>query len=186
MGRDRHRSDGENRRRLVLSVRPKPGDGRQALVRVGPLTLRAALGRGGISIFKREGDGATPLARLPVVSGFRRFGSRRRVAAGLQLSAVTVADGWCDAPNHAAYNRPVRLPFAASHEKLVRKDALYDAVLVLDWNFRRRARGLGSAIFAHVARPGYTPTEGCIAFHPRDLARLLPLIARGSVFAVSR
>ena len=186
MGRDRHRREDENRRPLVLSVRPKPGDDRQALVRVGPLTLRAALGRGGISIFKREGDGATPHGQLPVVSGFRRFGLKRRVAAGLPMSAVTAADGWCDAPTHAAYNRPVRLPFAASHEKLVRKDALYDAVLVLDWNFRRRARGLGSAIFAHVARPGYAPTEGCIAFHPRDLARLLPLIGRGSVFAVSR
>lgn len=173
-------------RRLVLSVRPKPLDGRKALVRVGPLTLDAALGRGGISVFKREGDGATPHGRLTVVAGFRRGGLRRRVEAGLPLPPVTEADGWCDAPGHAAYNRAVRLPFPASHETLYRKDRLYDAVLVLDWNYRRRARGLGSAIFAHIARPGYAPTEGCIAFHPRDFCRILPVIRRGSVFSVNR
>jgi Uncharacterized protein conserved in bacteria len=180
------KAGGGTARRLVLSVRPTPGDGKKALVRFGPLTFRAALGRGGISIFKREGDGATPHGWLEIVSGFRRVGLRRRVVAGLPMRPVGAADGWCDAPGHPSYNRPVRLPFSASHEKLRREDALYDIVLVLDWNFRRRARGLGSAIFAHVARPGYLPTEGCIAFHPRDLARILPLVGRGSAFVVSR
>jgi L,D-peptidoglycan transpeptidase YkuD (ErfK/YbiS/YcfS/YnhG family) len=34
-------------------------------------------------------------------------------------------------------------------------------------------RGRGSAIFLHLARPGFTPTEGCIALEQRDLLRVL-------------
>ena len=40
---------------------------------------------------------------------------------------------------------------------------------VLDWNIRSRRRGMGSAIFLHVAKPGYPPTQGCIALARRDL-----------------
>ena len=54
-----------------------------------------------------------------------------------------------------------------------RDDHLYDVVGVLDWNLRPRVRGKGSAIFLHLARPGYAPTAGCIALQPRHLALLL-------------
>jgi L,D-peptidoglycan transpeptidase YkuD (ErfK/YbiS/YcfS/YnhG family) len=85
---------------------------------------------------------------------------------------------------HAAYNRPVRLPFAASHETLLRNDRLYDAALVLDWNISRRVRGLGSAIFLHVARDDYRPTEGCVALDPRDVRLILEFVRRGDVIRV--
>ena len=53
-------------------------------------------------------------------------------------------------------------------------------------SIRSRQRGKGSAIFLHVARPGYQPTEGCIALKRRDLIRLLPYLRKGTVFRVSR
>jgi L,D-peptidoglycan transpeptidase YkuD (ErfK/YbiS/YcfS/YnhG family) len=34
-------------------------------------------------------------------------------------------------------------------------------------------RGRGSAIFLHLARPDFAPTEGCIALAPGDLRALL-------------
>ena len=67
----------------------------------------------------------------------------------------------------------MRLPYPASAERLWREDALYDLVVVLDYNERPRVRGRGSAIFMHVARPGYAPTEGCIALARPHLLRLL-------------
>jgi len=95
-------------------------------------------------------------------------------------------DGWCDAPTHPAYNRPVRLPFAASHETMWRTDALYDICIVLDWNMEPgRARDRGSAIFAHLAKDGYRPTEGCIALARRDMVWLLARIDRRTQIAVS-
>jgi L,D-peptidoglycan transpeptidase YkuD (ErfK/YbiS/YcfS/YnhG family) len=173
-------------RRSVAAVKPSPLDPRRAHLRFGPVLIEAALGKGAISAFKREGDGATPLGDLAVVSGFRRGGSLTAAPSAVPLRRVGRLDGWCDAPDHGAYNRPVRLPFPASHETLLRSDRLYDFVLVLDWNIRSRRRGRGSAIFLHVARPGYQPTEGCIALKRQDLIRLLPYLRKGTVFRVSR
>jgi L,D-peptidoglycan transpeptidase YkuD (ErfK/YbiS/YcfS/YnhG family) len=61
-----------------------------------------------------------------------------------------------------------------------RPDGLYDVVVVLDCNRRPRVRGRGSAIFMHVARPGFTPTEGCIALRRPDLMRLLTRLKPGA------
>jgi L,D-peptidoglycan transpeptidase YkuD (ErfK/YbiS/YcfS/YnhG family) len=109
-----------------------------------------------------------PSTRLPV----------RRTRSGV--------DGWCDAPTHAAYNRPVRLPFPASTESMTRTDRLYDFVVVLDWNMRRRGRGRGSAIFLHIARPGYPPTAGCVAVSPTDMLRLSPFLSPRTRLRVER
>ncbi|GAB1378359.1 hypothetical protein MASR1M49_12050 [Pararhodobacter aggregans] len=82
---------------------------------------------------------------------------------------IGLRDLWCDDPAHAAYNLPVRAPFAASHESLRRADPLYDLILTTDWNFPEALPGKGSAIFLHTwRRPGY-PTAGCLAFARADL-----------------
>lgn len=168
----------------TIAVRGAPGNRLKAIVRFGPLSFPAALGRGGITSFKREGDGATPRAAMAVVGGFRRGGLLTPDRAGVFLRRVGERDGWCDAPAHAAYNRPVRLPFQASHETLIRGDLLYDFGFVLDWNISSRRRGLGSAIFLHVARPGLPPTQGCLALERRDMLRLMPFIRRGTILRV--
>jgi len=98
----------------------------------------------------------------------------------LPLRALRPNDGWCDAPDDRNYNRPVRLPYPASAEEMWRRDRLYDIVVVLGHNDRPRRRGLGSAIFMHVARSGFEPTAGCIALRRADLARLLARLAPGS------
>jgi L,D-peptidoglycan transpeptidase YkuD (ErfK/YbiS/YcfS/YnhG family) len=78
------------------------------------------------------------------------------------------------------------LPTRRSAEGLKRADHLYDLVLVLGYNDRPRVKGRGSAIFVHLARPGYTPTEGCIALTRRDLLALLAEAKPGSAIAVLR
>jgi L,D-peptidoglycan transpeptidase YkuD (ErfK/YbiS/YcfS/YnhG family) len=99
----------------------------------------------------------------------------------LPVRAIGRSDGWCDAPGDRNYNRPVRQPYPASAEPLWRGDELYDLVVVLDYNLRPRVRGRGSAIFMHVARPGYRPTEGCIALRRDHLQLLLSWLAPGSI-----
>jgi L,D-peptidoglycan transpeptidase YkuD (ErfK/YbiS/YcfS/YnhG family) len=102
----------------------------------------------------------------------------------LPRRAIRPDDGWCDAPADRNYNRRVRLPYLASTERLSRDDALYDIVVVLDYNIRHRSRGAGSAIFMHVARPGWLPTEGCIALAEHDLRRVLAHCRGRSVLVV--
>lgn len=171
----------------ALVVRPRPSDRRQGILRLGPHALPCALGRGSTTPFKREGDGKTPIARLPVLFGFFRPGCAHDLAplrGKLPMRRAGKRLGWCDASGDRNYNRPVRLPYPASHEEMRRADRLYDACLVLDWNFSVRRRGRGSAIFLHLARPGFAPTEGCVAVCRRTMRRILGHLARGSIVIV--
>ena len=100
-------------------------------VEIGAFRARCAIGRGGVVRDKREGDGGTPAGRWPMREAFYRADRIPPPATRLRLTAIDPNDGWCDAPNHPAYNRLVRLPFAAGHEKMWRDDAVYDLVVVL-------------------------------------------------------
>ena len=97
----------------------------------------------------------------------------RRPRTALPVTAIGRADGWCDAPEDRNYNRFVRHPYPASAERMWREDRLYDIVVVLDHNRVPRVRRGGSAIFLHLARSAFAPTEGCVAFREADLRRLL-------------
>ncbi len=170
-----------------LVVRARPGIPSQGLLRAGSLVFRCALGRGGISANKREGDGATPLAAMRLLSGYFRddhFAGARRTR--LAMTPIGPTLGWCEVPEDRNYNRPVKMPYGASHERMRRDDRLYDACLVLDWNIRPRRRGCGSAIFFHLAREGFTPTQGCVAVTVHTMKRLLPLLSSRTVLKVVR
>lgn len=149
-----------------------------ATVRNGLLTLgcdrwRCAVGHGGVRRDKREGDGATPLAAMPLRRVLYRADRGTAPRCGVPVEPIGREDGWCDDPADRAYNTAVRLPHPARHERLWRDDALYDIVGVLGWNDDPVVRGRGSAIFLHVASPGYRPTEGCVALSDRDLRATL-------------
>ncbi|MBR0681524.1 L,D-transpeptidase family protein [Roseomonas eburnea] len=143
------------------------------LLRFRGETLRCALGAGGIRADKIEGDGATPIGLLPVRRILWRADRGARPACALPAEPIAPEDGWCDDPGHRDYNRPVRLPHPARHERLWRDDTVYDVIGVLGWNDAPVVPGRGSAIFLHVARPGLGPTEGCVALPEGELRRLL-------------
>lgn len=147
--------------------------------------LRCALGRSGIAEDKREGDGATPVGCWLLRRVMYRPDRVPAPVTTLPVTALTPEDGWCDDPGHGDYNRPVRLPHPASCEKMWREDALYDVVVVLGHNDDPPIRGLGSAIFLHVAKPNWQPTEGCIALALPDLLALLAAVAPGDRICVS-
>lgn len=136
-------------------------------------TVRCALGRSGLTARKREGDGATPRALMPLLRVLYRPDRVERPVSRLPVSPIGRHDGWCDEPHDRSYNRPVALPYPASAESLWRDDHLYDIVVVLGYNDTPRIKGRGSAIFLHVASDDYGPTAGCIAVSRRDLVRLL-------------
>lgn len=176
------------RRRLVdrIEVRPLVGDRARGRLTVGGATFRCALGPAGIVSRKREGDGATPRAELAVRRIWRRADKAPRPPAGVEVRPIRRDDGWCDAAGHRRYNRLVRLPFSASHEQMWRADRLYDLVGELGWNARPAVSGRGSAIFLHVARPGFTPTQGCVALAPGPLARVLAMIGPNTRLSIGR
>jgi L,D-peptidoglycan transpeptidase YkuD (ErfK/YbiS/YcfS/YnhG family) len=102
----------------------------------------------------------------------------------IPVRAIHDADGWCDDPADRNYNRLIKLPSRRSAEGLKRADRLYDLVLVLGYNDVPRVRGRGSAIFIHLARPGLTPTDGCIALSQHDLRMLLAQLRPDSTISI--
>lgn len=141
---------------------------------LGGCTWQCALGKGGIRADKREGDGATPTGCFALRRVlYRPDRLSTPPATVLPVAPLDPADGWCDDPAHGDYNRPIRLPHPARHEVMWRDDGIYDVVVVLGHNDDPPRPGLGSAIFLHVARPGYLPTEGCVALALPDLLDLL-------------
>ncbi|MDP6343668.1 MAG: L,D-transpeptidase family protein, partial [Alphaproteobacteria bacterium] len=137
-------------------------------LRHGDRWCRCALGKGGLRRDKREGDGATPVGAFPLRRVLYRPDRAAPPATALPCVPIGPDDGWCDDPGAAEYNRPVRLPHAASAERLWREDGLYDLVVVIGHNDQPPAPGRGSAIFLHLASPDYGPTEGCVALARPD------------------
>jgi L,D-peptidoglycan transpeptidase YkuD (ErfK/YbiS/YcfS/YnhG family) len=132
-----------------------------------------ALGRGGIRANKFEGDGATPRGRFRLLRLWWRADRMPRPQTRLPVRAIRANDGWCEDPRDRRYNRPIRLADGAPGDRLKRDDHLYDLVIEIDHNTRPRVRNRGSAVFIHLARPGYSPTAGCVAMKVDDLKRLL-------------
>jgi L,D-peptidoglycan transpeptidase YkuD (ErfK/YbiS/YcfS/YnhG family) len=184
MARSRLRDDKTKQNRAKpreIRVSARPRHHQLGILRVGALAIPCALGKSGIGILKREGDGKTPLAAMEVLFGIYRKDNWPLMSHQPWMLPVSHNLGWCDTPGDRNYNRAVKRPYPTSHETLTRDDGLYDCVIVLDWNMKTRARNRGSAIFLHIAREGYQPTEGCIAVSRRDMMRLVKMLKPGII-----
>lgn len=157
----------------------------RGFILAGSVHAPCALGRTGVSPWKREGDGTTPAGAFRLLGALFRPDRLPRPRTGLPLTAIRPQSGWCDDPGDRAYNRPVELPYAGRHERLWRDDHLYDVVVVLDYNLSPPVRGAGSAIFLHLARADFGPTEGCIAVSHATMRRLLPHLGPETVIRIA-
>lgn len=155
---------------LIVEGRAGAIQGRAIL---GKRQFVCILGRSGISLEKREGDGATPAGYFPLRRVFYRPDHGPVPRTALPTQALTQTDGWCDDPASAQYNQLVTLPFAASHEEMWRQDSLYDLVVEIGHNNAPVIPGMGSAVFLHVASEDGAPTAGCVAFTKSDLLDIL-------------
>ena len=179
------RDDRLARRFPPITVFSSPSERRRGLLRCGQLVFPCALGRTGVTHFKREGDGATPAGRYRLLSLYMRPDRGVRPRTALPLLVMRKNDGWCEDARHGRYNCPIRLPSSAGHETMWRDDRLYDLVGILDWNFSPRVRGRGSAIFLHLCREELRPTAGCIALRLGDLRLLLANSGPGTEIIVA-
>ena len=157
-----------------IVVRARPGQPTRGWLVIGPRALPVALGRGGIKANKREGDGGTPRGRFRLRRLWWRDDRLPRPRTRLPVRRIRAEDGWCEDPRDRHYNRPIRIPPGHPGDRLKRADHLYDLIVELDHNTRPRIAGRGSAVFVHIARPGFAPTAGCVALDARALLRLLP------------
>jgi L,D-peptidoglycan transpeptidase YkuD (ErfK/YbiS/YcfS/YnhG family) len=167
-----------------LRVTRRPGTLSAGWLRLGQRTLPVAIGRGGISANKREGDGATPRGRFRLIRLWWRADRAPRPPTLLPTRAIRRDDGWCEDPNNRHYNQPIRIAADTAIDRLWRDDRLYDLIVELDHNTRPRRAHRGSAVFIHVARPGFAATAGCVALRAADLRILLGRIGRRTTLII--
>jgi L,D-peptidoglycan transpeptidase YkuD (ErfK/YbiS/YcfS/YnhG family) len=156
----------------TIYVRTRPGSRARGWLIADSLSIPVALGRTGIRANKREGDGGTPRGRFRLLRLWWRADREPRPRTHLPVRRIGKTDGWCENPADRRYNRPVSMQDRPG-DRLWRDDRLYDFIIELDHNTRPRVAGRGSAVFIHVARPGFAPTAGCVALDNNRLKRLL-------------
>lgn len=146
---------------------------------------RCAIGKGGFSNDKREGDGCTPTGVFALRECWYRLDRSPPPQTSLPLKIIHENDGWCDDSESPDYNTHVKLPYHYSHEKLWRADHVYDLIVPIGYNDDLIITGRGSAIFMHLAHDNYKPTEGCVALERRDFMTILAQLSTQTTIEIS-
>ena len=142
--------------------------------------IKCALGKRGIGVKKSEGDQITPKGKFKITRILYRKDRIHNFKCKITKLSIKKEMGWCDDPLSKYYNKLIRFPFKYSAEKLYRKDATYDLILVLNYNLNPVRKAKGSAIFIHVAKKDYKKTLGCIAVSKRDLKKIVKKINKST------
>lgn len=132
-----------------------------------------AIGKNGTTNAKREGDGCTPLGKYSL--GKVYFRADKVILPHLKLPKIIIDKkiGWCDDIRSDDYNKVISFPFEYSAERFYKNDDIYDIVCVIEYNSNPIIKGMGSAIFMHIARDDYSGTQGCIALRKEHLITIL-------------
>ena len=139
------------------------------------LKVKCAIGKKGIGYKRKEGDQITPKGQFKIKYILYRK-DRVKISTKLKKKVIKKNMGWCNDPNSNQYNKLVKLPFFHNHEKLFKKENIYDIILVLDYNMNPIIKNKGSAIFIHIAKNNFKKTEGCVAIKKVNLIKLLRII----------
>ena len=142
--------------------------------------FRCALGKGGIKKKVKEGDNITPKGVFKIIKIYYRPDKINKIISSIKKIKIKKNMGWCDDPSSSYYNKQVKLPSKYNHERLYRKDNLYDLILVLNYNMRPIIKNKGSAIFIHVSHKNYKKTAGCIALKKTHLIKLISKIKKNT------
>ena len=145
---------------------------------------RAVVGAGGVSRAKNEGDRATPAGTFPLPFGLYRRDRIKLPNTDLPMKAMRMAHAWVDDPGDPKYNQLVELPYPSHTEELWRADGIYDLLVVVGYNMNPMQAGAGSAIFLHIARPDFSPTDGCIAVRRDILLQLIGMLGPDSTLTI--
>ena len=136
------------------------------------LKVKCAIGKKGIGYKKKEGDFVTPRGEFKIKYILYRK-DRVKFTTKLKKKVIKKSMGWCDDPKSKYYNKLIKLPFIYKHEKLYKKENIYDIILVLNYNMSPIKKNKGSAIFIHVAKNNFRKTEGCVAIKKVKLIKII-------------
>ena len=144
------------------------------------LKFKCALGKSGVKKKTREGDNVTPKGIYKILKVFFRKDRIKKVKAPFKKIKITKKIGWCDDIKSKYYNKQISIPTSLKHEKLYRKDNIYDIICVINYNINPIVANRGSAIFLHITKGNYKNTKGCVALKKNHLLKLLSSIKKNT------
>ncbi|MDC1092516.1 L,D-transpeptidase family protein [Pelagibacteraceae bacterium] len=142
--------------------------------------IKCAIGKRGIGKKKKEGDFITPVGVFKIKIILYRKDRVKKLNTILKILPIRKNMGWCNDPRSKKYNKLITIPSTHRHEKLFKKENLYDIILVLNFNMNPVKKNKGSAIFIHVAKKNYENTEGCVAVRKLELLKILKNIKKNT------
>jgi L,D-peptidoglycan transpeptidase YkuD (ErfK/YbiS/YcfS/YnhG family) len=142
---------------------------------VDDFQFKCSIGKNGISKDKIEGDKCTPQGIFEVGTLYFRKDKNQKPKTDIKTKIIKKNMGWCDDPKSKLYNKEIIINKLVKYEKLFRNDNIYDYLLVIKYNTRKREPFRGSAIFVHLTK-NYKPTAGCIALKKKDFLIMIKLI----------
>ena len=148
------------------------------------LKFKCSLGKNGVTKNKVEGDKCTPSGIYRLKQVFYRADRINKITTNLKKIKIKKNMGWCDDPSSKRYNRLIKIPYKFSHEKLYRKDHIYDIVVILNYNMNPVVKKRGSAIFIHITKKNYLKTLGCIALKKNDLLEILNKVKKDNIIKI--
>ena len=147
--------------------------------------LKCAVGKSGITNNKKEGDLSTPKGTYKINALYYRSDKIKKFKCKIKQRVIKKNMGWCDDINSNKYNKEINFPFKFKAEKLHRKDNIYDIFINIKYNTQPTLKGGGSAIFLHLAKKNYKPTEGCVAISKKKFFKILPYIKKNTKIVIS-
>ena len=144
------------------------------------LKFKCSLGKNGVTKNKVEGDKCTPSGIYRLKQVFYRADRIKKFTTNIKKIKIKKNMGWCDDSSSKRYNQLIRVPTKFSHEKLYRKDGIYDIIVVLNYNMNPVIKKKGSAIFMHIAKKNYSKTLGCIGLKKNDLLEILNKVKKNN------
>lgn len=139
----------------------------------------AYLGKNGVTMDKKEGDGKTPIGefKLGIILGMH---PKEEIVNGVQSGYIQITEDmyWVDDPKSKYYNKLVCLSKVKkdwnSAEHLIDYPIQYEYLVEIKTN-PKNIPGKGSAIFLHCTNN--KPTEGCIAIDRENMKKLIDMIS---------
>ena len=142
--------------------------------------VKCAIGKRGIGNKTKEGDLITPKGIYKIKYVLYRKDRVKNINTKIRKIIIRKNMGWCDDVRSKQYNKLIKLPSSYNHEKLYKKENIYDIILVLSYNMKPIIKNKGSAIFIHVSNRNYKKTEGCVALKKTHLLKILKVLKKNT------
>ena len=148
-------------------------------LRVDDFVFKCSVGRNGRTNYKTEGDKKTPRGIFSLGPVFFRKDRVDDPITKLRKIEIRKNMGWCDDIKSKKYNKLIKINNNIKHEKLFRKQNIYDLLVPINYNTSNPKKNKGSAIFLHLTN-NYKKTAGCVALKKRDMLILIKLINKNT------